>query len=215
MTGRSPSGSGAKGVPALIFVLGPGNADGDQQEQALESLLKIAVNKANLASIYLAGAIPILINLLGASPKLSAQAAGVLACLATAHEYSTQIADAGAIGKLTWLLVPTASEVAQKYYTAALGNLAGIDANRRKMVSSGTIPALVSMLGPGATAAVQKNACMALYVLSSSSEAKAHILAGGAVANLTKLAATSPNSDVRREATDALSMLSVKAVAKR
>ena len=131
------------------------------------------MNDDNEAELVAAGAIPLLVALLG--PKRTATvreaAAGALMNLITNADSTAKLVAAGGIPPLVALLGAKGMQVAaaesvQEAAADTLRRIAFGSDNQVKVAAAGAIPRLVALLGTKRTAAVQEAAAGALWSLA-------------------------------------------------
>ncbi|KAG1663071.1 hypothetical protein FOA52_011591 [Chlamydomonas sp. UWO 241] len=120
--------------------------------------MALAMNDENVVTIGAAGAIPLLVQLLGLTPATSAAASGSL----TTRDNT---------GGLFLPLHPSDFPYDLKKFAAgALLFLTDTDDNKAEMVAAGAIPTLVQLLGPGSDEQTQEFADRTLEALGRSSD---------------------------------------------
>ena len=180
----SPAGGGGKLVQR-------GQHLGSLHTEASAALWALAShNSANQISIAEAGAVPLLIGLLGVpSSELHRDAAGALWSLADGQQANQSlIASSGGIVPLIGLLAEPPS---QDTSAGALHSLAALEANRVAIADAGGVGALVNIFQSGNDAA-KSEAAGALATLAMGNEKNQHAVAQSAVKMLVKAPPLSP-----------------------
>jgi vacuolar protein 8 len=206
----------AGAIPILVHLLGPGSSAGVHR-WAAASLANMSRNAddnvggrprgrghhGHVVSIALAGALPRLVQLLGAGSGAEVQeaAADTLAHCATNAWNAAATVIAGGIPQLVRLLGPRSPPAVQQSAAVALTNIAyDNDDNKSTMIENGLIPPLVQLLGcadPPQLSALQ------LVSFLSYSYASA-MAAAGAIPLLVHLMGPGSSFDTRQCAAGAL-----------
>ncbi|KAG1669385.1 hypothetical protein FOA52_004036 [Chlamydomonas sp. UWO 241] len=167
--------------------------------------------RMNQTAITTAGAIPLLVQLLGQHSPITVQAAAkTLAELALSHaQNQATVAAAGAILPLVRLLGQHSSASVQ---VAAAGTLRVLTythaGNQSDITAAGAIAPLIQLLGQHSPADVQLTAANALAALAlSHAENQAAIAAAGAIPAMVQLHGQHSSEDVQRAASYTLNIL--------
>jgi hypothetical protein len=165
--------------------------------------------RQNKVAIAAAGAIPLLVQLMGPSSTVMLQVYAVNMAMALAmanSENAAQLAVAGAIPFLVQFLDPGDGPPAMMQGAAAstLGRLAVHDEDAVAIVDAGALPLLVQLLKPGPGADVQWRAASTLARLAANSEIAVTIVSAGAIPPLAQLLRSDADDVTTSSAADAL-----------
>ncbi|KAG1667949.1 hypothetical protein FOA52_008321 [Chlamydomonas sp. UWO 241] len=189
------------------------------QQNATGALGILSEDSENAATIAAAGAIPLLVRLLGAGSPAAVQqgAAGALRTLSKHTENVATIAAAGAIPLLVQLLGTGSEAGAQQSAAGVLSRIVLVEGsapiargvyipsaateNVATIVAAGAVPLLVQLLRPRSGADTQLTATDALSHLARFDEFAGTIAAAGAIPPLVHLLGPGSRADVRTAAT--------------
>ncbi|MCO5600332.1 hypothetical protein L7F22_054442 [Adiantum nelumboides] len=161
-------------IPALVDFLGAASEseDEDAQEASCLALLNVAINNnRNKAEIVSAGAVPILLKILGSESSLAVREA-VIAVFLTASCLDENKPAIGSSGVVCHLVnhLDTGSTQGVKDALTTLFNLSIFAGNHTCLLKDGTIPKLFNLLDVGDVELIEK--CITiLYNLMSHEEA--------------------------------------------
>lgn len=175
-------------------------------ERALQALTTLALNAANAVAIIGAGALPLLVGLMGPGTLAEVQlgAVAVLGNLAAMTGNAAPIV--AAIPAVVRLLETGSPAEVQRWAASALRSLAMNTQIGATIAAAGALPATVQLLGSGSPD-VQQNAAGALRNLSVNADIAARIVALDAIPALARLLEPGSPPSVREDATAALGAL--------
>lgn len=161
-------------IPALVNFLGAAlkSEDEDAQETSCLALLNVAINNnRNKAEIVSAGAIPILLRILGLESSLAVREAvmAVFLTVSCLDENKPAIGSSGVVSHLVYHL-DTGSSQGVKDALTTLFNLSIFAGNHTCLLKDGTIPKIFNLLNVGDVELIEK--CLTiLYNLMALEEA--------------------------------------------
>ncbi|KAG1667620.1 hypothetical protein FOA52_001674 [Chlamydomonas sp. UWO 241] len=208
----------AGAIPELVYLLLPGmQLQAGVQQEASGALSALARNADIAVTMFAAGAIPPLVQLLGADSRdLHQNASSALMYLALIAEIEVAIDAVSAITPLVCLLGPGSTAETQSNAAGALVNLADNAASGDAIAAAGAIEPLVRLLEQGVQEGVQggvpeENAAKALKALAADTEIAVTIAAAGAIPPLVLLLGQGSTAGMHAKASGALGLLAANA----